>query len=75
MENNCLNCLKSKWMEDVKTGRMRRRCVPNRMWVNRRMHCEEGRWPDQQPFVGAVSVMDISTEKKSVNGGNAGMKE
>ena len=64
MENNCLNCMKSKWTEDLQTGRMRRRCIPNGMWVNRRMTCGGGQWPKPKPFVGAMSVSGITTEKR-----------
>ena len=62
---NCLNCARSAWIEDVKTKRIRRRCAPNAIWVNRKMCCEE--WKDEKDrttFVGAVSVSGMTTEKK-----------
>ena len=70
MERNCLNCAISTLVEDQLTKRKRRRCMPNGMWVNRRMCCEEWRaavaqqHTQREPFVGAVSVSGITTEKK-----------
>ena len=65
-ERNCTTCWHSVLSENAKTGRKKRSCLKNDgMEVNRRMTCEEwsGREPER-PFVGAISVSGITTEKK-----------